>query len=101
MKEVNKEVLKKAAENLLFDMEEEEYDALLEEFDIILKQLKLMDNIKDLDKYEPMSFPYINTEFNLLREDEVDNELILNKDEVLKNAKETKDGQIKLPKVVG
>ena len=32
MKEVNKEVLKDAANRLLFDMKDEEYDTLLNEF---------------------------------------------------------------------
>ena len=41
MKEYNIEVLKDAANRLLFDMSEEEYKTLLEEFDIITKQCKM------------------------------------------------------------
>jgi len=67
---------------------------------VILKQLKLMDEIKDLDKYEPMSFPFVNESFSLLREDKPNEENLVNKDEFLLNVKDTKDGQIKLPKVV-
>lgn len=100
MKEVNKDVLKIAANRLLFSMKEEEYDTLLEEFAIITEQLKLMDDIDGVNDVEPMSFPYVDESFSLLRED-VSGENVLAKDEVLKNAKEKKDGQIKLPKVVG
>ncbi len=100
MKEVNKEVLKDCANRLLFDMKDEEYETLLEEFDVILSQLKLMDDIEGIDNISPMSFPYGDESFSILREDE-EGEEILTKEEMLKNAKEVKDGQIKLPKVVG
>lgn len=100
MKEVNKEVLKDCANRLLFDMKDEEYDTLLEEFDVILSQLKLMDDIEGIDNISPMSFPYEDTTFSILRDD-CEGEEILTKEEMLRNAKEVKDGQIKLPKVVG
>ncbi len=101
MKEVNKEVLKAAASKLLFDMKDEEYDTLLEEFHIIIAQLKLMDDIKDLASNPPLSFPYVDESFSLLREDEPNEADLLNKEEVLNNVKDSKEGQIKLPKVVG
>ena len=46
MKEVNKDVLKDASLRLMFTMEEEEYDLLLEEFHIIQTQLGLMSKIE-------------------------------------------------------
>ncbi len=100
MKEVNKDVLKDAASRLLFDMKDEEYETLLNEFDIITKQLKLMDEIKGLNDVTPMSFPYIDESFSLLRDDETLEEDLVNKEEMLNNAKVYKDGQVKLPKVV-
>ncbi len=100
MKEVTKAVLQDAAKRLLFDMKDEEYDTLLNEFAIITKQLKLMDEIEGLDKVEPMSFPYIDDSFSLLREDEPVKEDEVNKEEMLENAKVFRDGQVKLPKVV-
>lgn len=100
MKEVNKTVLQDAAKRLLFDMKDEEYDTLLNEFAIITKQLKLMDDIEGLDQVEPMSFPYIDESFSLLRDDEPVKEDEVNKEEMLKNAKVHRDGQVKLPKVV-
>lgn len=100
MKEVNLDTLKDCASRLLFNMNDDEYNTLLDEFKTILSQLKLMDEIEGVDDIEPMNFPYIDESFDLLREDEV-GENVLTKDEVLKNPKEIKDGQIKLPKVIG
>lgn len=98
MKEVNKEVLKDAANRLLFDMKDEEYETLLNEFGAIQHQLKLIDNIKGVDEVSPMTFPFDVT-ITYLREDEPIAPLA--QEDVLKNARDVKDGQIKLPKVVG
>lgn len=97
MKEYNKEVLKDAAHRLLFDMSEAEYDTLLKEFDIIIKQMKLIGSNSSIDEYEPMTFPFeCTTDF--LREDEPTEPLT--RDKALKNANSKAGGQIKLPKVV-
>lgn len=98
MKEVNKDVLKDAANRLLFDMTDEEYNTLLDEFDSIKEQFLLIGNIEGVDKLTPMTFPF-NVTIDYLREDEPI--APLTQEEVLKNAGSTKDGQIKLPKVVG
>lgn len=98
MKEINLEVLKDAANRLLFDMSEEEYQTLLEEFGTLTKQMETIGKIKGLDDYEPMTFPFdVTTSF--LREDEPSEPLT--KEEALKNAGSVEEGQIKLPKVVG
>ena len=98
MKNINKDVLKDAASRLMFDMSEEQYDTLEKEFDIMIKQMKLIGEIPGVDDVEPMTFPFdVATDY--LREDEVTE--TLNKEDVLKNAKDVVDGQIKLPKVVG
>lgn len=98
MKEVNKEVLKDAANRLLFDMKDEEYETLLNEFGAIQHQLNLIGNIKGVDEVSPMTFPFDVT-ITYLREDETIAPLA--QEDVLKNAHDVKDGQIKLPKVVG
>ncbi len=98
MKKVDKEILKISAHKMLFDMSEEEYDALLKEFSILLKQLDLMGDIPHIDEVEPMDFPFkVKTTF--LREDIA--EKPLDRDEALKNADDVENGQIRLPKVVG
>jgi len=98
MKEINKTVLKDAANRLFFDMSEEEYDTLLKEFDIIVKQMELIGKIEGLESVEPMTFPFDCTT-SYLREDVSTRPL--NRDDALKNAHSVKNNQIKLPKVVG
>ena len=97
MKRVDKELLKVSAHKMMIDMSEEQYDALLNEFQILLKQLDFMGDIPHIDEVEPMTFPFeVKTTF--LREDVVTKPL--SKDEVLRNAPDVKDGQVRLPKVV-
>ena len=55
---MNKETLKSLAHNLLFDMKDEEYETLSKEFDIILKQMKLIESIPNIEKVEPMFYPF-------------------------------------------
>ena len=98
MKKVNRSVLKEAANKLMFDMSEEQYDTLLEEFEIIIKQMELISDIPGVDDAEPMTFPFDVTS-SFLREDVPEEPL--NRDDALKNAKDVVDGQIRLPKVVG
>ena len=97
MKEVNKEVLKVAANKLMFDMSEEQYQNLLNEFDIILSQMELISEIEGVDDVEPMTFPYeVTTDY--LREDVASSPL--SKEDALKNAKDVVDGQISIPRVI-
>ena len=97
MKKVTKEVLKSNAEKLMFKMNDDEYDVLVEEFDIIQKQLSLIGEIPGVDEATPMTFPFECTS-EVLRED-VPTEP-LDRDLALRNAKDVVDGQIRLPKVV-
>lgn len=97
MKPVNKDILKEAAHKLLFEMNDDEYETLLKEFEVISKQMELISQIDGVDDVEPMTFPYpVFTD--VLREDVV--EPTLDRDETLKNTSEVVDGMIKLPKVV-
>ena len=97
MKEYNIEVLKDAANRLLLDMSDSEYETLLSEFDIVTKQMKPLGDNRALDKYEPMVFPFeiYTTE---LREDVAEEPL--SREEALRNSRRKVGGQIKLPKVV-
>ena len=97
MKEYNIDVLKDAANRLLLDMSESEYMTLLSEFDIVTKQMKPLGDNKELDKIEPMVYPFevFTTE---MREDVA--EQPLTREEALKNSQRKVGGQIKLPKVV-
>lgn len=97
MKKVTIEVLKKAANNLLFDMSDEQYQTLLDEFDIIQQQMEIIGTLKNIDNVTPMTFPF-DVSVSYLREDEPSQPL--KQEEALKNAHDVVLGQIKLPKVV-
>jgi len=97
MKKVNKETLKIAANNLMFDMSDEEIETLLKEFEVITKQMELLGEIEGLENITPMTFPFeCSTSF--LREDEPNEPL--DREVALKNAHDVIEGQIRLPKVV-
>ena len=98
MKKVDINVLKEAANKLMFDMSDSEYETLLEEFDVIDKQMELISKIPNVDDVEPMTFPF-DVYVTYLREDIATKPLDI--DEALKNAKDVVDGKIRLPKVVG
>ena len=97
MKTVTKDVLKTTANKLMFDMSDEQYNQLVEEFDILIKQMNLIGEIEGVDTAEPMTFPFDVTN-DYLREDEAT--APYDKDEILKNSADVVDGQIRLPKVV-
>ena len=98
MKQITKETLKEAANKLMFDLTDEELDKLVKEFDIIVKQMELIGEIPGVDDVEPMTFPF-ECAVTYLREDVATKPE--DRDEILKNAKDVVDGQIRLPKVVG
>lgn len=94
---IEKERLKSYANKLMFDMEEDEYKTLQEEFEVILKQMELISKIPNIEKVEPMTFPFQNTDARL-REDEIGDHLTVG--EVLENTKHQVNDQVKIPKVV-
>lgn len=92
------EKLKDYANKLMFDMNEEEYKTLQDEFEIILKQMDLIGQIPNIDKVSPMTFPFPNEDVSL-REDEVGDYLTVS--EVLENTTHQVNDQVKVPRVVG
>ena len=94
---LEKELLEKYAEKLMFRMSDEEYNTLQNEFDIILKQMDLIGNIDGINEVEPMIFPFVTYEAEL-REDVIEDSLSV--DEVLSNTKHQVRDQVKVPKVV-
>ncbi len=92
------EKLKDYANKLMFDMNEEEYKTLQDEFEVILKQMDLIGQIPDIDKVSPMTFPFPNEDVSL-REDEVGDYLTVS--EVLENTTHQVNDQVKVPRVVG
>ena len=97
MKTITMDVLKDAANRLLFDMSDEQYKTLYEEFQILTKQMETIGKIEGLENYAPMTFPF-DCSTTFLREDV--EEKPLPREDALKNAGNKQDNQIKLPKVV-
>ncbi len=94
---VDKAKLKELALNLKFDMKDEEYETLQTEFEVILGQIDLIEKVVDTENVVPMSFPFEQVYSYLRDDDEVEE---LSREEVLANAKNVTDGQIKILKVV-
>lgn len=97
METIEIEKLKDYAGKLMFDMKEEEYQTLQEEFKVILKQMDYIEKIEGIQDVKPMTFPFITYQAKL-RKDEVKNTLTV--EEALKNAKKTEKDQVRVPKVV-
>lgn len=96
---ITKEKLEEYAKKLMFEMNEDEYKTLIDEFEIILKQMEYIDNIKEIDTISPMTFPFdLELDDSCLREDEYNNEI--NFDDIKINVKEYEDNMVKVPKVV-
>ena len=94
---ITKENLKKYANKLMFDMNDKEYETLQNEFDIILKQMDLIGNIKNIASVEPMTFPF---ELNSveLRDDKESRNIEI--EDALSNTGSKKGREIRVPKVV-
>ena len=96
---ITKEKLEVLAKKLMFEMKEEEYNTLLDEFDIILKQMDYIDKIEDIDNVSPMTFPFdLELNDNYLREDISSNEIEFNDMKI--NVKDYEINKVKVPKVV-
>ena len=94
---MDKETLKMLANKLMFTMEDSEYDTLLQEFDVMIKQMDLIGQIEGIENVEPMSYPFLIDDV-CLREDDVVDELEI--DDILQNSGSNLYNQVKLPKVV-
>ena len=94
---MDKDNLKTLASKLMFTMDEKEYDTLLDEFDVILKQMDLIGKIDNIEQVEPLIYPFPLDSVKM-REDEVVDELPI--EDILKNSGSNLYNQVKLPKVV-
>ena len=94
---VSIEELKDLANRLKFDMQEDEYKTLQDEFEVVLSQMEMIGKIEGADEVEPMTFPFIYEAIGL-REDEPGE--VLTKEEVLKNASDVSYDQVRVKKVI-
>ena len=96
---ITRDKLEMYAKKLMFEMNDDEYKTLENEFDVILKQMDLIGNIKDIEGVEPMTFPFdIELDDSYLREDIYENEISF--DDMKVNVKDYDDFKVKVPKVV-
>lgn len=95
--QVSKEKLKDYGEKLMFRLEEEQYETLETEFDVILEQMKLIEQLDGIEQVEPMTFPF-ECKDATFREDVVGD--TITPTVALANAKDTKGNEIRVPKVV-
>lgn len=96
---IDKNRLDDLAKRLMFKMKDEEYVTLVREFDITLKQMELISSIKNIEKVEPIFYPFdLKLDDSYLREDISNNEINFN--DMLINIKEYEGSKVKVPKVV-
>lgn len=97
MIKVTKDKLKELANDINIDMNEDQYDSLLVDFQTLVKLTNLLTKIEGVDKVQVMVHPFDITTIEL-RDDIPTN--VLSNEEVLLNAPKAFAGQIVLPKVV-
>ena len=84
------------ANQLNFDLSDEEIELLKKDFKKKKKEVELFDKI-DTEGVEPMVYPF-ETPTTFLREDVVDE--VLSQEEALANVKDVRMGHVHVPKVV-
>ena len=94
---IEKELLKSYANSLMFDMNDEEYETLQKEFDVLLKQMDWVAKNENLVGVEPMTFCFEQDNVTLRSDDTT---RTISVEDAFKNAKEVKDREVKVPKVV-
>ena len=92
------EMVNDYADKLLIGLTDEENKMVLDEFEIIDKNIDIINEIHDIENVEPMSHCLDDFEFEL-REDEVEERVDI--DDLLSNCDDSQDDCVKVPKVVG
>ncbi len=94
-----KEVVDDLAEKLLIGLTEEENKMVLEEFEIIDKNINVINEIPNIESVEPMSHCLDDFIYEL-REDEEDGDSSVSIDELLSNCDDHIEREVRVPKVV-
>lgn len=96
MEKFSTEYFHKLANDLKFDLSDEEIEELKKDFVAVEKQVSLFEKV-DTQGVEPMVYPF-ETPTVFLREDVVSD--VLTQEEALKNVKVARMGHVHVPKVV-
>lgn len=96
METFDKAYFKALANQLMFDLNDQEIGELQEDFKVLLEQIKILDKV-DTKQVVEMIYPF-EEETTYLREDEVEH--VISQEEALRNAKSVMAGHVHVPKVV-
>lgn len=96
MEKIDVGYIKSLAKNLMYELTDDEALDIIEEFETLDKQLKLLEAI-NTEGVQEMIYPF-EAPTSYLREDVVDH--VLSQKEVLSNAHTTNQGHFVTPKVV-
>lgn len=80
----------------MFDLSDEEAENIVNEFDVLTKQMQLLDAV-NTDGVEEMIYPF-EDETTYIRSDEVTH--VISQEDALKNVDKKIEGHFVLPKVV-
>lgn len=97
MGKFTKEMVTDYADKLLIGLTEEETKMVLDEFDIIDKNIDLINQIPSIETVEPMTHCLDDFIYEL-REDEVEESIDI--DDLLENCDDASNGEVRVPKVV-
>ena len=90
-------MLKKLGRKTMFDIHDDEMEALVHEYEVFMNHVKALEAI-ETDGVQPLAFPYV-IETTYLRDDNESH--VISREDALKNAKCVQANQVKVPKVVG
>ena len=98
MSRFTKEMVDDYADKLLIGLTEEENKMVLEEFEIIDKNIDLINKIPNISKVEPMTHALDDFKY-VLREDVVEPSVPI--EQLLQNCDDYENDEVVVPKVVG
>ena len=93
-----KEMVDDYADKLLIGLTDEENQMVLDEFEVIDKNIDLINKIPNINQVEPMTHCLDDFEFKL-REDEAEESIDI--EDLLSNCDVCTDREVEVPKVVG
>ncbi|MBP3765784.1 MAG: Asp-tRNA(Asn)/Glu-tRNA(Gln) amidotransferase subunit GatC [Bacilli bacterium] len=97
MAKFTEEMVRDYADKLLIGLTDEETKMVLDEFEVIDKNIDLINDIPNIEKIEPMTH-CLDRCIDHLREDEIEESPSI--DDILSNCDDSLTDQVKVPKVV-
>ncbi len=98
-KEFTKDKINELSEKLLFKVNDNEIDIVLNELEFLKEQINNITKIEELKEVEPQTHAFDLFASSLREDDNFEEGTDL--DLLLRNAKKTENGEIEVPKVVG